>query len=289
MNVAGERMAKLDPPRAPLRPNEWQEYCTQVLKECVSEPIATRAQSWTEERWRLIQLSRQLIADEKQQRVLIADARFHNEDLTGFDFSYCYIVRCSFRKSKLSYAKFGYAILRCSELNDADIRAVSFFKSDLKEVTLTDVIFDRHTNWNLAGWDRYGDLSDQLADRIDRDRARWANRKASLIVRALNYATDHGFGVRRVAISCAAAPLVFGVLYWVLDRSHFAVAAGKSTPEALTLWNFVLLSLERFVSGSPWIFGVSPLAHFLTAFETLLGLLLLGLLIAMLVRQIVRK
>lgn len=282
-------MTNPTPPQQLSKPDQWQEYCTQVLQKCVTEPIATRAQAWSKERSHLIHLARKLIENVKHQRILIADASLVDADLTNFDFRYCYIVRCSFRKAKLKGAKFDYAILRQSDLHEADVCEASFFKADLKEVILSDVKYDEDTKWILANWDRHGEVAGQLLDRIDRDCAHWANRNAPLIVRALNYATDHGFGIHRVAIACAATPVAFGILYWLLDRRHFAVAAGNGSPETLTIWNFILLSLERFVSGSPWIFGVSLLAHFLTALETLLGFLLLGLLIAMLVRQILRK
>lgn len=282
-------MRKLKGPQNSGEENAWQKYCTGVLRECIDLPEEDRASEWRNAQHQLKQLARRLIAKVREQRIIIADFSTNNTDLRNFDFRYCYIVRSNFERCDLTGCRFDYAIIRNCQLNHANLTNTHFGHADIEDSSLLDVVYDKRTNWNLSNWQSGRGMSPRLEERIQQDRLKASDANAPFIVRFLNFLTGHGIGIGRVFIGCALIISLFSVLYFMIDRQGFVVSAGGSSATSLTFWNFLLLSLERFVNASSWVIGISPLAQFLTILETIVGLLALAILIAMVVRQVLRR
>ena len=282
-------MNQPEPPPNLREPKGWQRYCTQKLLDASGLPDNQRASAWSEARKKLIKLARDQFSDPRQQRIIIADAQLKNQCLKDFDFSYCYIVRTDLRSADLQDSKFNYAIIRDCFFNDVNANGANFGMADIKDTYVEDLHYDSRTKLNFARFEASGLVAPQLQDRINQDRLAASNRNASVFNKFLNFATAYGFGIGRVLLACAAIILAFAVVYCAIGPEGFAIGAGTSKPESLTYWNFLLFSAERFLNASPWIYGVSSLTHFLTVLETLVGLFGLGILVAMLIRRVLRS
>ena len=272
----------------PLAPGEWQKYCTKLLMETLALPEHQRAQAWLEARQHLSTLADECISDTKQRRLIIADALLRNQRLEDFDFSYCYITRTDLRGADLRNTKFRFAIIRQGTFNDANARGANFSHSDLEGTSIETMQYNENTKLNFARFRPAGSVSLQLQDRVRRDRIAAAGRNAPVPVKLLNWLTAYGFGIVRLLIVSVFLIVCFAVAYWMIGASAFYAGTGDSGQSPLNFWSYLLLSLERFLNASPWIFGVSPLAHLLTAAETLIGFVMLAILIAIVVRHAVR-
>jgi Pentapeptide repeats (9 copies) len=282
-------MAILKDPVGPLARNKWQEYCTQALLKCIPSPGSAATSNWAKVREELDSLAKKYVSNPRERRIIIADATLTDKDLRGFDFRHCYIVRTSFERADIRDCCFQYAIFRDSTLHMARAEGADFSYADIAATNLMDLKYNEKTKLNLARWQPAEAISPQLDDRIRADRRIASQREASIITRFLNSLTGFGLGLGRMALVCVFVILLFGAIYRALDPRTFAIGAGTLPSTSLTFWNFLLLSLERFFNASPWIYGISPVTHFLTSLETIFGLLGLGILVAMVVRQVIRE
>lgn len=268
--------------------NAWQRFCTETLMKAIRLPKHQRAQGWSDARKSLIRLANDQIADEKQRRIIIADADLRNQHLEDFNFSYCYIIRTDFKGANLRNSKFSYAIIRDGTLNDANANGANFEHADIKDTAVETLQYNSATKLNFSRFQPREPVPTQLDDRVSHDRNIASSRNAPPFNRLLNLLTGHGFGIGRLLLSSCALVFLFALIFRFLSPQNFAIGAGTVKVESLTFWNFLLFSAERFLNASPWIYGVSDLSHLLAAFETLIGLFALSLLVAMLVRQVVR-
>lgn len=268
--------------------NAWQIYCTQILLDTLSLPDHQRPMAWAEARSKLLKLARNHIKNGEHQRIIIADADFANKQLNGLDLSYCYITRSDFKAANLRDTNFRYAIIRNGSLCDANAEGADFSRVDLEGALVENFQYNNGTKLNFSRFKPSGTFSSRLEDRVQKDQLAASNHNAPFLIRVLNVLTGYGFGIGRLLFSSLFLVILFAFLYRYFDPKGFAVGAGATKPDELTLWNFVLYSAERFMNASPWIYGVSNLSHFISVFETLVGLVALGFLVAMLIRQILR-
>lgn len=269
--------------------NSWQKYCTAALLDTIKLPEHQRAAAWSDTHKSLFKLARRLISDPREQRVIIADVNLKNQRLKAFDFSYCYVIRTDLRGTDLRDSNFSYAIIRDSSLNDANVNGANFSSTGIKDTYVQNLHYNSRTRLNFARFEPSGFVSPQLQDRIDHDRFVVSTRNASVPIRFLNLLTGYGSGFRRFLLLCVGVIFLFAFGYSRIAPEDFAIGAGTLTPETLSFWNFLLFSAERFLNASPWIYGVSSLTHFLSTLETLVGLFCLGILVAMLIKQVLRS
>ena len=281
-------MRPLEGPGRDRQPEDWQNFCTQVLMECVRMPDRdTRIAEWNDARRQLLSIAKDIIAKPLEKRIIIAGADLANRDLSGLDFSYCYFVRTSMEQANVQSCSFRYALLRDTTiLLGADLRGADFDRAAAKDTNLLDARVDRHTRLGMLVQENVS-LSPDLEQRIRRDRASLATRHAAPLVRLVYRITGYGYGAEGVLALSAIMILLFGLLYWKMDASNFTIGVA-SDHLSISGWTFLFLSIERFFNASPWLFGTSTVAHLATTAETMLGLFLLSLLVAILARQFMR-
>src|SRR3990167_1097624 len=161
-------MRTLEGPKTPLASRGWQEYCTDILRECVALPEVNRASEWADARKQLIQLAKALINTPNEQRIIIADAHLENENIKDFDFRFCFLTRTHFNRSNLRNCQFHYAILRNCFLNHVDVRGTNFERAAISGTDMTGLKYDWHTNFNFIDWEIGKLMSPQLQQRIER-------------------------------------------------------------------------------------------------------------------------
>ncbi len=223
-------------PKAPpsLGDGVWQRLCTEKLMNIIELHEDHRAAAWSEARKELIPLARRMIAEPRERRIIIADAQLKKQNLKGFDFSYCYVVRTRFDGATLRDSNFTYAMLRDCVLKDADVGGAIFALTDLKATYVDNLKHDSRTRLHFARFDPSGFVSPQLKDRIDKDRLVASTRSAPVLIRFLNLLTGYGFGLGRFLLLCAGLVLAFALGYWWITPADFAIGAGTSTPDSLS-------------------------------------------------------
>jgi hypothetical protein len=270
-------------------PNAWQHVCTKVLLEVLKLPEHQRKLAWQEGRAKLALLSKRYVKEPSQRRIIVADANLTNAKIAELDFSHCYLARPNFRGADLQNCDFSFAIFRGGSLIDANAGKANFESADLEGTRVERLQYNNDTKLNFSRFRPAGAVSTQLDDRVAQQSRVASGKNEPFVRQALNWLTNYGFGIGRILLLSGVVVLLFAAIYYLLDRSHFAVGAGPVTVSALNFWDFLLLSIELFLIGSPWVFGVSTLSHSLTVAENLIGLLALGILVAMVIRQVLRS
>jgi hypothetical protein len=286
--IGAGSLRQLTGPETPLAEKAWQKYCTQILLGCVD--AADGKIEWDDARKQLISLAPKFIPNREHQRIIIADAPLTRKNLEGFNFQYCYITRTWLDRADLSNCNFRYAILRECHFNNAKAYGTSFYRADAKICNFLGLMTDSRTNVEFSYTETR--LDPELEDKIEHARLLASQRNAPTILRWLNLATDFGRGIRRLLVISALTIGVFVGLYsclWFFDPKAFDTGVGATKITSFPIWNLTFLSFERFFNASPWLYGVSPVAHCLTTLETGLGLLAFALFVSMLVRRMWRR
>ncbi|MGA7975302.1 MAG: pentapeptide repeat-containing protein [Pseudolabrys sp.] len=268
---------------------DWQEFCTRTLMDTLGLPEHQRTLAWTEARTELLRLAEKCIARREYRRIVIADADLSNRELRGYNFNYCYIIRTIFKGADIRDATFQYSILRHGSLRDANSIGAVFSFADLQGTVVENLRYDSNSKFGFSIFRPSGPVSPQLEDRVGHDRAAVSSGNAPFLNKLLNVLTGYGFRIRPLLLGSSLVVFIFAILYRLSAPSSFAVGAGATQPKSLTFWNFLLFSAERFLNASPWIYGVSNWSHFLAVAETAFGVFCIGLLVAMLVRLVMRS
>jgi hypothetical protein len=268
------------------KPNAWQEKCTQLLLECVELGHLIGAAAWHERRKVLAAEAQTTIQPPSQARVIIADCSLVGRDLRGFGFQFCYLARVDFTDADLRGCDFDRAALVGSRLVRADLRGAKFLRTKIGADTLGwHVKIDSKTVLaftggleSLSGFDlhfrRRADEDQKIAD---------IGNSGSALLRAWYWLIDYGRSLWRVSAIFLGVALTFALIY----RAIYARQPGAFEKGDWTTFDFLIMSIQRFLNAPPVFGGKSTLVQSLFAFEAAIGYGALALLAAVLLRKLV--
>jgi len=191
----------------------WQEICTNALKAAVG------AGRRGPEDWEAFRRQH----PDMTQRIIVADANFDNESLSGFDLSRCYFARVSFVGANLSNADFRQAIFRSCDAKGSNIEGARFQRADLfgDGLRLTDTRVSEDTDFEVD----IDKLPDELDPRLRgaafqaRNDRRWRNRRSqSKVVGFILWLTRYGYSAWPLTLAGVLVLLLFSGLFYLLGQ-----------------------------------------------------------------------
>lgn len=198
------------------------------------------------------------------------------KNLQGVDLSYCDLFAADLSEADLSRGN-----LRDCLLSEADVRGTRFDWCDMSGAYVDKVEFDLRTsflgvnleaiNFNLAALLREAALSQQVVLDLE-ERHRW-------LALLLKVTSDYGRSFTRFALWCLGIVVVFAGLYELLPNST----------SAASFWDRFYFSVLTFATlGFGTITPISLLGKLLVVLEVVAGYFMMGLLIAILSKKVLR-
>lgn len=274
----GDEMAQLT---AAAKSATWQDICSRALLDCIAledKASGTGQQLWAHRR--------RIFAE--RQRVILADIDLQRAALRGFDFRYCYIVRCDFSGCDLTSADFRATMMRGVRFTRADLSAANLDGADLSsDCNLHALRFDDKSRFNLAGH-----ISDEnharpaLKLRIEEHRyvGDVQRMTRSPLAKIWNFVTDYGRSVQRLLAVSVGVNLAFFLLYTLINK--FAPTR-LPTPSSHTNLEMLLLSFQKFLNTNSPIETNDLFVNAIFVVHVTIGLAALGIFVALLSKRLV--
>jgi hypothetical protein len=258
----------------------WQETCSKGLLAAAQEeqnsPGAGRAK-WLEMKK----------AFRQKSRVVLADLNLDGACLRGFDFSYCYIIRCSFKGCDLRDAVFRYCIIKQCSVTRSDISGANFADADTTSTNFYGVKWNEKTKLNWASEVHDGNSARPLfRQAVEEQRYIDDLRRAKhrLALKIWNFSTKYGTSITRLFVVSVGLNVLFSVVYAVIAK--FAPSSFK--PAQPYAWSDTLiLSLQRFLNSSASIDASDFWVSLLLLLNTSIGLAVLGIFVALLSKKLI--
>lgn len=254
--------------KADSQKGSWQEKCTKELLRCARLEAKTSGGgriAWEQ--------SRKALA--LKSRVTIADAELSRASLRGFNFSWCYVTRTSFARADLSDAEFKQAIVRDCDLFLSRLEGADLYLADFRGCKLNIATSVGHLR----------NVRPKLAEVIQNaqyraDATEWHQNG---LMNIWNAATDYGNSVWRVFAISAVAVVVFGAVFYGLEKAAGITPTGKHE----SLLSLTAFAAQNFLNSGPQVSSNSELLVWLVVANVLLGIGALGVFIAILSRKLI--
>ncbi|MFN4281590.1 MAG: pentapeptide repeat-containing protein [Alphaproteobacteria bacterium] len=266
---------------AAAKPNSWQDTCSRALLDCVRKEVNKAGAGRS-----LWALKRRAFAE--QQRVILADIDLKGAALRGFDFRYCYIVRCDFAECDLTGTDFRATMMRRVHFTRANLSGVNLNGADLSsDCNLHALHFDDESQFDLAG-----DISEEnragpaLKQRIDDHRYVGDVRRLtrSPLGKIWNFVTDYGRSIKRLVLVSIGINAVFTLLYGFI---HWLAPERLPSPSSQTALEMLLLSFQKFLNTTSPIESSDLLVNAVFVVHVTIGLAALGIFVALLSKRLV--
>lgn len=226
--------------------NAWQKACTAELLRCARLSPWRRKHAWQTARRHFQRvISRAAGASGTvPTRIILADFDLSGENLTGFDLSFCYIVRGNFNRSILKRATLVQSIITDCQFSKTDLCGANLSRASIKDsVTgIESISYDDRTRLDLNPRFIPDNLPKALVDRVHGDHRRFQNgKKRSLIGRAWAKWTNHGRHVWPLVFPIAGVYILFALfhglfIYFTLtphDRARAVTGGMLMSSEAM--------------------------------------------------------
>ncbi|WP_421837222.1 pentapeptide repeat-containing protein [Novosphingobium sp.] len=252
--------------------NQWQEECTKKLEECIlSGPDgASKWQKFKSSKW--------------PKRIIIADVNLSSRRISGYDLSYCYLVRVILDNSNISDCNFSYSIFRNCTANGANVEGANFRSVDMKEdgLELKTHKFDDSTRFlvepNNLPYALHPGLRSMAAQACAARDWRY-KRSRSLLARFFLYITGNGYSLKRMPFVGGVILVLFTVIFTLVQDCKIALN-------------------DRFIIGIRYSIGyflninsfeADKTVFFIGSFESFLGIMFFSILTAVLVTMLFGK
>lgn len=265
--------------------NVWQKICTAELKRCASLPPHQRKSAWRQSRRYLLQVIKKCrgTGSDRPTRIIIADLDGVGIDISGFDLSFSYIIRCNFSNASLRNAHLTQSIIRDCDFKNSDVSGAhlsrSTFGSTVKN--LVTIKYDDYTRFDI----RTGDLPPIelkfIKDRINADTRRYqGNEKRSPLATFWLNTTNHGRRLSPIFLSVL-------IIYICGIVVHFSnISYGKDYTQFWSiLWKSLILSSDAIIGTDPSTEMTNDLWRSFFNLQSGLSLMLMALLIAALTHK----
>lgn len=259
--------------------NVWQKVCSNELLRCIKLSGSYRQKAWNTSRRYfqvIINLNTKNLKDEPS-RIIIADLDFTKSDLSNFDLSYCYIIRCNFSNATLENTDFTRSIIKECNFDKANVSGTVFSHASLgndvlnfdKAITNTSTKMNLNTSELPIGLPRY------MVDLVHADKRRYeSNRKTSLIERFWLKYTNYGRDIFPVFSMIATLYVAGGLANFIFmfdgNVKNWREIAVKS----------MFLSSEALIGIDPSVPITTDIWRLVFNLQSAISLIIMALLIA---------
>ena len=233
-------------------------------------------------------LSGAVLAKANLERANLSNCDLMGIDLSGANLHTANLQGSDLTLSNLSGTRLIHANLQGATLSTADVSGASMQSANFADSKVDGIRYDRKASfrgvrvggcYGSSRFRRYAEDQDYIEE----------FKEAHPLYYTLWWGlTDCGRSMTRVVIWCAVLAVIFGLIFYALGESAFAITQKESlswSPFTMIYYSVVTFTTLGFGDITPR----TPAAAALVMFEVVVGYLMLGILISILATKVARR